>query len=88
MYIFYAIYILYITNLNKTDVTRCEQATLTILSQNVVLIQWRVWCPLVKTLVTTTNAAPPILPIHANILPDIRVTIVVINYFAKAGPIL
>ena len=37
---------------------------------------------------TTTNTAPPILPIHANILPDIQVTIVAINCFAKTGPIL
>ena len=30
----------------------------------------------------------PIFPIHANILPDIQVTIVAIKCFAKTGPIL
>ena len=75
--------------MNKTDVTRCEQTTLTILSKK------RGDDPM-KSVVPPGEGTgyyheyspPPILPIHANILPDIQVTIVAINCFAKTGPIL
>ena len=55
-----------------------------------VIVQWRVWCHLVKSLPRLQRLLRrcTVLPFYANILPYIQFIIVTTNCFVKTGPIL